>query len=250
MRALGRDMNRLVSALSLIVLVVASAMGLLVVQPSLPVPQSPAGFTETPTATDTPTPTVTDTPTPAAPPTDTPTPTSPPTHTPTDTPTPTPTETPTAPPVSEDTPPPPPLPTDTPPVVLSDLYIVKYVNLEQAQVGDLLIFTIEVINPNPVAVGDVVVSDVLSPWVDYLAANVSRGDFSFDPGTYTWTLFLGTMVPNERVTLTITTRVSERAQPPDTLLNTAMLTSSQGMTQSNTTSTLIVPKSLPETGRR
>ncbi|BCX04007.1 MAG: hypothetical protein KatS3mg053_1945 [Candidatus Roseilinea sp.] len=240
-------MNRLASALSLIVLVVAAATGMLATPRWSPGPQSPIGFTETPTAT------ATDTPTPTAPPTETPTPIPSPTHTPTVTPTPTPppTETPTAPPTSQDTPAPPPLPpTDAPTPVLGDPSIVKQVNLERAQVGDIVIFTIEIINPNPVAIGDVVVSDALSSLVDYLSASVPRGDFSFDPATHTWTLFLGTMAPNERITLTITTRVNARAQPPNSLLNTAVLTSSQGVTQSNTTNTLIVPKSLPETGRR
>ncbi len=240
-------MNRLTSAFSLIVLVVA-AMSLLAIQPAWPVLQAPVGFTETPTptATDTPTPTATDIPTPV----ETPTPTPSSTRTPTDTPTPTtpPTETPTAPPLSQDTPSP--LPTDTPPPLLSDPYINKRVSLEQAQIGDILVFTIEIVNPNPVAIGDVVVSDALSPLVDYLSADVSRGEFGFDPGAYTWTLSLGTMAPNERVTIVITVRVNERAQPPNVLLNTAVLTSGRGTTQSNTTNTLIVPKSLPETGRR
>lgn len=225
-------------------------MSLLAVQPAVwPAPQSPAGFTETPTptVTDTLTPTATDTPTP---PTETPTLTPSPTHTPTDTPTPPapPTETPTAPATSQDTPPL--LPTDTPPTPLQDPYIVKSASSEQAQVGDILIFTIEIVNPNPVTIGDVVVSDALSPMVDYVSADVSRGEFSFDSGARAWTLFLGVMAPNERVTIAITVRVNERAQPPNALLNTAVLTSSQGMTQSNTTNTLIVPKRLPETGRR
>ncbi|MCS6847704.1 MAG: DUF11 domain-containing protein [Anaerolineae bacterium] len=241
-------MNRVASIFSLIVLVVAAAVSLLAIRPALPAPQSPAGFTETPTPTVTDTPaaslaeTPTDTPTPT--PTDTPTPTPTPTHTPppilTDTP---------APPTSQETPPPPP-PTHTPPPPLNSPSIVKRVNLERAQVGDILVFTIEIINPNPVPIGDVVVSDALSPLVDYLGADVPRGEFSFDSGAYTWTLRLGTMAPNERVTLTITTRLSERAQPPGELLNTAVLTSTQGVTQSNTTNTLVVPKNLPETGRR
>ncbi|MFC1465794.1 MAG: DUF11 domain-containing protein [Candidatus Brachytrichaceae bacterium NZ_4S206] len=242
-------MNRLTPALSLIILVVIAAMSLLAIQPATwPAPQSPAGFTETPTptVTDTLTPTATDTPTPLPPPTETPTPTPSLTHTPTDTPTPT--ETPTAPPISQDTPSPP--LTDTPPPPLNDPYIVKSASLEQAQVGDILIFTIEIVNPNPMAISDVVVSDALSPLVDYVSADIPRGEFSFDPGAHTWTLFLGTMAPNERVTIAITVRVNERAQPPNALLNTAVLTSSQGVTQSNTTNTLIVPKHLPETGRR
>ncbi|MCS6910763.1 MAG: DUF11 domain-containing protein [Anaerolineales bacterium] len=219
----------------------------------MPAPQSPAGFTETPTPTATDTPTAslaetpTDTPTPT--PTDTPTPTPSPTHTPADMPIPILTGTP-APPVLRETSLPPPPPTNTPPPPLNSPSIVKQVNLERAQVGDILVFTIEIINPNPVPIGDVVVSDALSPLVDYLGADVPRGEFSFDSGAYTWTLRLGAMAPNERVTLTITTRLSERAQPPGELLNTAVLTSTQGVTQSNTTNTLVVPKSLPETGRR
>jgi uncharacterized repeat protein (TIGR01451 family) len=142
-----------------------------------------------------------------------------------------------------------PWPTPTPQPVLRDPYIIKQVNLEQARVGDIVVFTIDVINPNPVAISNVVVGDALSPLVDYLSASVPRGSFSYDAGTRMWTLNLGAMGPEERLTLTITTRVNERAQPPNTLLNTAVLTSSLGITQSNTTNTLIVPGELPGTGR-
>jgi uncharacterized repeat protein (TIGR01451 family) len=165
----------------------------------------------------------------------------------TDTPTPEPTNTPTPGPGDGS---PPSTPTPTPQPVLRDPYIIKQVNLEQARVGDIVVFTIDVINPNPVAISNVVVGDALSPLVDYLSASVPRGSFSYDAGTRMWTLNLGAMGPEERLTLTITTRVNERAQPPNTLLNTAVLTSSLGITQSNTTNTLIVPGELPGTGRR
>lgn len=228
------NIKKLTSALSLGVLVVVAAAALFAAQPAAPAEQAPAGFTETPTPTDTPTPTPTPTPT------DTPTPTL----------TPTPTSTPT-PPAPTDVPPPPePLPTSTPLPVLSDPYVIKQVNLEQAQVGDIVVFVIDIINPNPVAINNVEVGDALSPLVDYLSASVPRGAFSYDPAGHVWRLQLGDMAPNERVTISITARVNERAQPPNTLLNTAVLTSSRGVTRSNTTQTLIVPNLLPETGRR
>ncbi|PJF46666.1 MAG: DUF11 domain-containing protein [Chloroflexi bacterium] len=146
--------------------------------------------------------------------------------------------------------PPPAAPTATPLPALFDPYIIKQVNLEQARPGDIVVFTIEVINPNPVSIDNVVVGDAISPLVDYLSASVPRGNFSFDAGSRTWTLALGTMGPGERVVFTITTRVNERAQPPANVLNTAVLTSSQGVTQSNTVAVLIVPAELPGTGRR
>lgn len=221
------NIKKLTSALSLGVLVVIAAAVLLATQPVAPAPQAPAGFTETPTPTDTPTPTLT--------------------PTPTDTPTPTSTPTPLAP---TDVPPPPEPPASTPLPVLSDPYVIKQVNLEQAQVGDIVVFVIDIINPNPVVINNVEVGDALSPLVDYLSASVPRGAFSYDPAGRVWRLQLGDMAPNERVTISITARVNERAQPPNALLNTAVLTSSRGVTQSNTTQTLIVPNLLPETGRR
>jgi len=219
----------LVTTLGLVVMVISALAG----QPAAPTPAMPAGFTETPTPTDT------------ATPTETPTPTATPTFTPTPTETPTPTQTP-----ATGTPIPPPAATATPQPILLDPYIIKQVNLEQAQVGDIVVFTIDIINPNPVAISQVTVGDALSALVDYLSASVPRGAFSFDPASNTWTLALGEMGPNERVTISITARVNERAQPPDTLLNTAVLSSSRGVTQSNTTRTLIVPAQLPGTGRR
>lgn len=196
-----------------------SAMAIVAGQPAF-APQAPLGFTDTPAPTDahTPTPAPTDAPTPMPAPTD-----GPPSN---------------------------PTPTATPQPILMDPYIIKQVNLEQAQVGDIVVFTIDVINPNPVAIDNVVVGDALSPLVDYLSASVPRGSFSYDAGTRTWTLNLGAMGPNEQVTISITARVNERAQPPNSLLNTAVLTSSMGVTQSNTTNTLIVPGQLPGTGRR
>ncbi len=239
-------MSKFKSALVLVVtLSLAAAVMMALAGQSAPVlPALPAGFTETPTPTDTPTPTET--------PTQTPRPT--PTETPTQTPSPTQTETPTPPSTSTPTPahtetPLPPATATTQPILL-DPYINKQVNLEQAQVGDINIFTIDVINPNLVAISQVIVGDTLSPLVNYLSASVPRGTFSFDPAANTWTLTLGDMGPGERVTIQITARVSDRARPPDTLLNTASLASSRGVTQSNTTRTLIVPGQLPGTGRR
>ena len=212
-------MTRTIKTLLPLIVVTLSALVAMAVvagQPAL-MPQAPLGFT------DTPTPGLTNTPTPE----------------PTNTPTPGPGDG-----------SPPSTPTPTPQPVLRDPYIIKQVNLEQARVGDIVVFTIDVINPNPVAISNVVVGDALSPLVDYLSASVPRGSFSYDASTRMWTLNLGAMGPEERLTLTITTRVNERAQPPNTLLNTAVLTSGLGITQSNTTNTLIVPGELPGTGRR
>ncbi len=213
-------------ALTLTVVLAIALLSALVSPKPASEPMAPVGFTETPTPTDTPEPTPT------------------PTATPTATPTPTPPSVPTT-----TTPEPPPA-TPTPVPVLLDPYIIKSVNLAQAQPGDIVVFTIEVINPNPVSLSGVRVSDALSPLVDYLSARVPRGVFSFDAASRVWTLNLGTMAPNERIVFTITARVNERAQPPSTLLNTAVLTSSQGVTQSNTVTTLIIPRDLPGTGRR
>lgn len=231
-------MSKFKSALVLVVTLslAAAVMMALAGQPAPVSPAMPAGFTETPTPTDTPTPT--ETPTPTDTPTPTETPTQTPGPTPTDTPTPASTGAPTA------------AATATPQPILLDPYIIKQVNLEQAQPGDIILFTIEIINPNPVAISQAIVSDALSPLVDYLSASVPRGTFSFDPAANTWTLALGDMGPGERVAIQITARVNDRARPPDTLLNTASLTSSRGVTQSNTTRTLIVPGQLPGTGRR
>lgn len=249
--------------LLLSVALVVAVLGLLLPAAQPAAPLVPVGFTDTPTPVPTDTPTL-------APPTPTftpvpPTPTFtsvPPTPVPTDTPTPvppTPTFTPIPPTIEPTSPvptapapitPTPGQPTATPAPVLQDPFIIKQVNLAQAQPGDIVIFAIEVINPNPVSLSNVTVSDALSPLVDYVSASVPRGTFSFDPSSRVWTLTLGTMAPNERLTFTITARVNEQAQPPNTLLNTAVLTTSRGVTQSNTTNTLIVPRALPGTGRR
>ncbi len=241
-----RTLRLFVTAGMLIALVLAGA-AVFSILPSPAVPAAPVGFTETPTFTPLP---PTDTPT-SVPPTNTPT-SVPPTNTPTsvpptETPTPTP---PTSTPPPPPPPPPPPQPTSTPLPVISDPYIIKSVNVEQAQPGEEIVFTIEVVNPNNVSLNNVVVGDQLSPLVEYISADVPRGALSFDSATNTWTLHLDSMAPGERLVFTIRTRVRSDVVPPNAVINTAVLTSSQGVTVSNTTNTLIVPLRLPQTGSR
>lgn len=220
---------RSVFTLGIILAQLGLALGVMTALPRPAAPGVPAGFTDTPTPVETSTPT--------------PTPTEPPTATPQPTETPTPIPT-----VVAATEVPPPAATEPPPA-LPEPVINKSVNLEQARPGDEVIFGIEIVNPAPVALEGVIVSDALSPLVDYLGADVPRGDFGFDSASRVWTLNLGTLGPNERVTFSIRTRVGERAIPPDTLVNTAVLTSPLGARQSNTTTTDIIPRQLPVTGR-
>jgi uncharacterized repeat protein (TIGR01451 family) len=156
--------------------------------------------------------------------------------------TPTPTETPTAP-----LPPRPPTATPgaaaTPLPIVLDPLITKRANLQQAQVGDLVDFTITATNPNDVPVDNVVVVDPLSLLVDFISATTTQGTFTFDPATNTLVFTIGTMAPHQEVVITVQTRVNDFGQPPDLISNTATLTSSA--TPSTVSSSVVIVQLVP-----
>ena len=173
--------------------------------------------------------------------TSTPTPTATSTTTPTATatgPTPTPTSTPLPPPPAPTDPPPP------PPPVLVDPLITKAVNLMFAQVGDPVLFTIVVTNPNPVPLFNVVVTDTLPPQLDFVSAIASQGTFTVDAGTNIVTFDVGTLGAGGSATLTIEARVNQQGQPGDILRNIARLNVG-GQAEA---SLQIVPPVIPVTG--
>jgi uncharacterized repeat protein (TIGR01451 family) len=166
------------------------------------------------------------------------------------TPTPTNTETPTPTPAS-------PLPTATPaapqptpvPIVLDPL-ITKRVNLQQAQVGDSVEFTITATNPNDIPVDNVIVNDPLPREVDFLSATTTQGAFTYDLPTHTLVFTLGTMAPKQEIVMVIQARVNDFGQPPDLISNAATLTSNatSATVRSEAVLVQLVPGALPEAG--
>ncbi|MBF8284940.1 MAG: DUF11 protein [Anaerolineales bacterium] len=125
------------------------------------------------------------------------------------TPTFTPTVTPTTPPGT-----PPPTPTSPPAPIVVDPLITKLVDLQRAQVGDPVQFTIVVTNPNTIDVKSVIVTDPLPVEVDFESATTTQGTYTYDQPSHTLTFDLNTMPGGEVITIVIHTRVNALGQPP------------------------------------
>ncbi len=179
----------------------------------------PLGFTSTPVPTDTPVP-------------------------------PTPTLVPPAPTPTNAPPNPPQPPAETPVPVVYDPLVTKLVNVTQAQVGDVVQFTIVVTNPNPVEVVNVVVVDPLPPVVDFVDVTVPQGTYAFSADTNTLTFNLGTLAPNQVLYIVIQTRVNSKGQAPDQFRNLVHLTWADGHSgDSNPVTVSIIPSRLPAAGQ-
>ncbi len=121
----------------------------------------------------------------------------------------------------------------------------KGANKTRAQVGEVVEFTITVTNPNNADFGGVTVTDALPPQVDYVSASTPLGAFSYDANSRTVTFNLGTLAPNQSVTLTIRARLNALAQPPAIIDNVAAMNNA---ITSNLVSIQTVPGELPLTG--
>jgi uncharacterized repeat protein (TIGR01451 family) len=123
------------------------------------------------------------------------------------------------------------------------------VELERAQAGDIVRYTIVVTNPNTVNVPNVVVADPLPAEVDFLGATTTQGDFNYDAAAHTVAFNIGALAPLQVMTMTLTTKVNERGQPPDIFRNAAAMTrDGQPGPSSESGPVQIVPGSLPATG--
>ena len=85
----------------------------------------------------------------------------------------------------------------------ADLEIIKTSNVKVVKKGDIIVWTIVVINHGPDKAKNVVVSDSIEKGiVEFIDAKVSKGKFSLEDGDW----YIGDMEAGERVVLTLTTR--------------------------------------------
>jgi uncharacterized repeat protein (TIGR01451 family) len=146
-------------------------------------------------------------------------PTETPTPLPTATPEPTPTEEPIVP--TEE-----PVPTAVPTEeeeLKANPTISKSASSSEAKVGDSVTFTLTVRNRGDKTASDVVVRDSLSDVFDVQDVAASRGDISVNGRNIE--VNIGSLAPNETVTIKIVVVVNERATPPS-VSNTASLSTS------------------------
>jgi LPXTG-site transpeptidase (sortase) family protein len=214
--------------------------------------------TETPTATstETPTATVTETPTPTS--TETPTPTT--TATETDTPTSTvtgtpPTSTPTATQTATITP----TVTGTPPTPTATGTLTPNVNSSlsvspsEARAGGRFTFQITITNSGTAPAFNVLVTDTFSSFLDISGATSTKGTVATNPAARTVNVTVGTINPNETITIVITMTVNNSATATTTQAhNSVMIFTYSGITQSKASNAvayrIVVGSTLPPTG--
>jgi uncharacterized repeat protein (TIGR01451 family) len=190
--------------------------------------------TPTPTPTSTPTATATPTPTPTYTPTDTPTVT--PTHTPTSTATPT--QTPTA------------VPTDTPtvtpsPTVQASLAAAKFVDKQQAATGELLQYSLVVMNDMLVGADPgtaVTIEDALRPEVEFVEGTLTgQAIYEADSATVWWA---GQVPRGGSVEVRFQVRVALAASEVPSVINTMWVTDAFGRRRDASVETRLVPHQL------
>ncbi|MDH7486093.1 MAG: SdrD B-like domain-containing protein [Anaerolineae bacterium] len=136
-----------------------------------------------------------------------------------------------------------------------DVVIAKAVDKEYVHRYEDLTFTITVSNNGPGPAHNVVVTDRISEYLEYIRLSTTKGTVVWNSGTRTVTASIGDLYPREVVTITITGRVIgiPTADLPVTLRNVAVVdfTGETGPFGSNETTTQVVyfaPGEIPEPG--
>ena len=134
-----------------------------------------------------------------------------------------------------------------------DVVIAKAVDKEYVHRYEDLIFTITVGNNGPGPAYDVVVTDEISEYLEYIRLSTTQGTVVWNSGTRTVTASIGEMDEGEEVTITITGRVIgiPTADLPVTIRDVAVVdfTGNCGPFDSNETETEVVyfaPGEIPE----
>lgn len=141
-------------------------------------------------------------------------------------------------------------PSATPPPgpILVDPHITKEADVQLAQIGDVVHFTIIASNPNAIAVMSVLVEDTLPLELDFINATTTQGTMFFEAATNKFSFDIGTLAAGQSVTMVITTRVNERGRPQQELRNTAILWVS-GVDKGEASATVtLIPGTIPGTG--
>jgi uncharacterized repeat protein (TIGR01451 family) len=144
-------------------------------------------------------------------------------------------------------------PTPTPGTLISPVSINKTVNPSNGVPGDLIIFSIQVRNNESQPQTNVVVTDRILDFLEIVSVTTTKGSVTINGQDIR--VDIGTLEPGETVTITITVRIRPTAQPGDTGINVADVTSSNpNGTGTSTTSNPVAisvgqapPSGLPNT---
>ncbi|HYF65822.1 MAG TPA: hypothetical protein VD886_23535 [Herpetosiphonaceae bacterium] len=144
-------------------------------------------------------------------------------------------------------------PTPTPGGVISPVSISKTVNPNNGLPNDLITFSIQVRNNETQRQTNVVVTDRILDFLEIVSVTTTKGTVTTNGQDIR--VDIGTLEPGETVTITITVRIRPTAQPGDTGINVADVTSSNpsGTSTSTTSNPVAIsvgqapPSGLPNT---
>jgi uncharacterized repeat protein (TIGR01451 family) len=144
-------------------------------------------------------------------------------------------------------------PTPTPGTTISPVSINKTVNPSNGVPNDIITFSIQVRNNESQPQTNVVVTDRILDFLEIVSVTTTKGAVTINGQDIR--VDIGTLEPGETVTITITTRIRPTAQPGDTGINVADVTSTNPSgTGTSTTSNPVAisvgqapPSGLPNT---
>lgn len=146
----------------------------------------------------------------------------------------------------------PPTPTATG-TITPQMSIIKSVSSTTVRPGQSLSFTIKVSNTGTAPATEVVVSDTFQSVLNISSVQTTKGSYTVNSSTRTMTINIGTLFPNELVTITVVTKVNTSSSSTSTYTNFARLTYKFGSTTSTINSNTVsykveVTPTLPGTG--
>jgi uncharacterized repeat protein (TIGR01451 family) len=124
------------------------------------------------------------------------------------------------------------------------LAIYKSVNSPIRHTGETVVFTVTAMNQGTANANDVILTDVIHPKLEEVTLAASKGTTSYDAATRMWTVNVGTLAPNETVTVVITGKTVRvpAAELPYQITNKATVTfrEHEGHTQAHESNVVTV----------
>jgi uncharacterized repeat protein (TIGR01451 family) len=128
-----------------------------------------------------------------------------------------------------------------------DPAITKLADISLALPGEIVNFTLTATNRGTASAVNVVVDDQLpNEYFTVISASTTKGTFTITGNNVQF--IIGTLAPNEVVTMKIVTRVRADAPIPVDAINVATLTDSTGSRRTSSATVRLTRGSLPATG--
>ena len=134
----------------------------------------------------------------------------------------------------------------TPSVNVGDPQIVKVADVQLAQPGAIVTFTLIVTNQGTAPAASVVVTDPLPNIMTFVSASATQGTYSSSGNVVTFNV--GTVQPGQVITLHIVARINANVTPPIDITNNAALDWPGGSRRTGSATVHITRGVLPSTG--